>query len=242
MIKIAVCDNDYILTTEIEDILYGICIEKSIQVDIDVFYSGIELEKELVRGERYDLLYLDIHMKNGDGITVAKKLRTLDENAIIVFVSSYDKYMMELFRLDVFAFIKKPLDKESFSNIFLEAYRKICNKNFYFVFHYRNEEFKIPCKEILYFESRGRQITVHIRSGENRIFNGKLSDVEEKLSVGKVPFLRIHQSFLVNYHLIKARTKTRVTLVTDENLPISEERQKEFIREYGLLLGGEINV
>ena len=62
------------------------------------------------------------------------------------------------------------------------------------------------------------------------------------MSVGKVPFLRIHQSFLVNYHLIKARTKTRVTLVTDENLPISEERQKEFIREYGLLLGGEINV
>ena len=45
MIMIAVCDNDYILTTEIEDILYGICIEKSIQVDLDVFYSGIELEK-----------------------------------------------------------------------------------------------------------------------------------------------------------------------------------------------------
>lgn len=242
MIKIAVCDDEYLVTTEIEDILYSICEKEAISVDIDIFYNGIELEKELQKGERYDLLYLDIHMKNGDGISAAKKLRELDENAIVIFVSSYDRYMMELFRLDVFGFIKKPIDKGNFINIFLEAYRKICNKNFYFVFHYRNEEFKIPCKEILYFESRGRQVTVHICSGEHRIFNGKLSDVEERLQLGKVPFLRIHQSFLVNYHLIKSRTKTRVTMITGEKLPISEERQKEFSREYGLLLGGEISV
>lgn len=242
MIKIAVCDDNYFATTEMEDMLYKICAREGVPVDIDIFYDGVALEKEIDKGEKYDLLYLDIQMKKSDGITAAKKLRKVDENAIIVFVSSYERYMMELFRLDVFAFIKKPIDKENFINIFCEAYRKIQNKNFYFIFHYRNEEFKIPCKEILYFESRGRQITVHTLLGENRIFNGKLSDVENRLESGKVPFLRIHQSFLVNYHLIKARSKLKVTMITGETLPISEERQKEFSIKYGMLLGGEISV
>lgn len=68
--------------------------------------------------------------------------------------------MMELFRLDVFAFIKKPIIPESFSETFLEANQKICSKNFFFPFKYRNQECKIPCKDILYYESRGRQITI----------------------------------------------------------------------------------
>lgn len=242
MIKIAVCDDDNYITTDIEEILYSVCDKEGIPVDIDVFYSGLELEKELRKGTSYDLLYLDIQMKNGNGLMAANVLRTLDENTIIIFVSSYDKYMIELFRFDVFSFIKKPIAPQTFVDIFMQAYRKICNKNYYFIFHYKNEEYKIPCKEILYFESKGRQIIVHMRYGEYMVFNGKLTDVQKKLEPGKVPFLRIHQSFLVNYHLIKVRTKSKVTMVTDIDLPISEERQKSFNKEYGLLLGGELSV
>jgi len=48
-------------------------------------------------------------MENGDGITTAKNIRKTDENVLLIYVSGYDKYIMELFRLDVFAFIKKPI-------------------------------------------------------------------------------------------------------------------------------------
>lgn len=74
------------------------------------------------------------------------------------------------------------------------------------------------------------------------MFNGKLSEIEENMSAGKVPFLRIHQSYLVNYHWIKLRSKSGVTLTDGTVLPISEERQKEFGKEYGRLLGGDISV
>lgn len=242
MIKIAVCDDEYIITNQIEELIYNIANRKRIPVDIDVFYSGEGLEKSILTGEKYDLIYLDIQMDGTDGISAAKYIRKMDENAILIFVSGFDKYMMELFRLDVFSFIKKPIDNNDFDNIFLEANRKICSKNFYYIFHYRNAEYKIPCKDIFYFESRGRQINVHTKSGEVEVFNGKLSEVECDLRDSKIPFLRIHQSFLVNYHLIKSRSKTEITLITGKKLPISEERQKEFSREYGRLLGGEIIV
>ncbi len=113
--------------------------------------------------------------------------------------------------------------------------------NFYKV-TYNNQEFKIPCKDILYYESRGRQISIYEKSGEVHVFNGKLSDVEKNLEKGKIPFLRIHQSYLVNYFLIRSRTKSEVILINGTILPISEDRQKKFSIDYGKMLRGEINV
>ena len=202
------------------------------KIDTDVFYSGNDLVREISSGKKFDLIYMDIQMENGDGITAAKNIRKKDEDVMIIFISSYDRYVMELFRLDVFSFIRKPIDRDSFVQIFLEANQRIC----------KSQEYKVLCKEILYFESKARQINIHVRDGNKYVFNGKLSEVEKGLSSGKVTFLRIHQSYLVNYLLIKSRSKSNVTLINGEVLPISEDRQKEFSKEYGRLLRGEIYV
>ena len=69
-----------------------------------------------------------------------------------------------------------------------------------------------------------------------------MSEVERKLEKGKIAFLRIHQSYLVNYHAIKARSRTEITLINGKMLPISEERKKEFSQKYIRLLGDEIDV
>lgn len=241
MLRIAICDDEKVIAGQIENIIVDICERESMGIDIDVFYSGISLEKEIVLGMKYDLIYLDIEMNMGDGITTAKHIRDIDENVILIFVSGYDKYVMELFRLDVFSFIKKPIDKEQFSSTFLEANVKVCSKNAFFTFKYRNEEFKVLCKDIEYFESNARHIIIHTCEG-NYIFNGRLSDVEKKLEKGKISFLRIHQSFLVNYLHIRSRTRVDVTIMNGVKLPISEERQKKFSEMYGKCIRGEINV
>lgn len=181
-------------------------------------------------------------MKGGDGITAAENIRKVDDNVFLIYVSGYDKYMMELFRLDVFGFIKKPIDEEILTKTFLETYQRVCSKMVYFTFSYKHEEYKILCKEILYFESNARKVTIYTQNGEHYTFNGKLSEIEQKMSDGKIPFLRVHQSYLVNYYLIRSRTKIEITLVNGKKLPISEERQKYFNQQYSHLLGGEINV
>lgn len=240
MIRVAICDDDKVFVGHIETMILDVCKKENIAIETDVFYSSETLQKEIFKGTQYDLLYLDIRMKNEDGITAAKKIRNIDENTLIIYVSGHERYMIELFQLDVFAFIKKPIEEASFINIFMEAYKKICNKQFYFSYRYKSVEYKILSKDILYFESKGRQVTINLRNGTENSFNAKLNDVESKLEKGKIPFLRIHQSYLVNYHLIKSRSKTEVTMVNGKSLPISEERQKIFNREYGKLLGGEL--
>lgn len=242
MLRIAICDDENVIVNQIENIITKLYEEERISAEVDAFYSGNTLETEISRGTQYDLIFLDIQMQGGDGITTARNIRKTDENVLLIYVSGHDEYVLELFQFDVFAFIKKPIDEKLLIKTLLQANQKVCSKNFYFIFHYKNQECKIPCKNILYFESRGRQINIHSCNQEVAVFNEKLSDVEKRLAEGKGAFLRIHQSYLVNYHLIKARTKSEVILTNGERLPISEERQKDFSRKYSKLLGDEIDV
>ena len=207
MLQIGICDDETVIAARMEEYILEACRTEGIPAGVEVFYSGNTLLEEVRRGTRYDLIYLDIHMRNGDGISAAEQIRKLDDNVLLIFVSGYDQYLMELFRLDVFEFVKKPFEKEAFVQIFLRAVRKVGEKSHYFVYAYRGEEFKLPCMEILYFESSGRKIWIHLKNGETVFFNGKLSDAAEKLRGGKVPFLRIHQSYLVNYHFIRSRSR-----------------------------------
>lgn len=71
MINIAICDDEKIITSQIDNLISDICNRENIPVDTDVFFSGNGLQKEIESGTRYDLIFLDIHMKNGDGITTA---------------------------------------------------------------------------------------------------------------------------------------------------------------------------
>lgn len=74
MIKIAICDDENIIVNQIEGIIQNVCKMEGILVNIDVFYSGESLEKEIMLETKYDLIFLDIQMKNGDGINTAKNI------------------------------------------------------------------------------------------------------------------------------------------------------------------------
>lgn len=99
------------VSNQIEALLTNVSRRENIPIETDVFYSGHALSEQILSWKRYDLIYLDIEMEGGDGIATAKSIRKTDENALLIYVSAYDKYMMELFSLDVFAFIKKPIEK-----------------------------------------------------------------------------------------------------------------------------------
>lgn len=240
MIKIAICDDEKNITIEIEKLLQTCCEKVGTEAEIDIFYDGKSMEDSILQGVKYDLLYLDIQMKNQDGIITAKNIRKLDSRVLIIYVSGYEKYIEELFEVDTLGFVRKPIDIKRFEMTFLRAYERICSNVEYFEFCYKNKMIKVSIGEIVYFESKGRQIQIHMQDKRMEVFNGKVSEVEKIVSRKKIPFIRIHQSFLVNFHAISSRTKTEVRVITGESLPISKDKQRQFLTEYCRLLGGEV--
>lgn len=75
MIRIAVCDDENVIVNQIEHIISEVCKRESIPVNIDVFYSGRELKRQVTSGTKYDIIFLDIQMKGGDGIIAAENIR-----------------------------------------------------------------------------------------------------------------------------------------------------------------------
>lgn len=96
---------------------------------------------------------------------------------------------------------------------------------------------KILISEILYFESNSRQINAYIINGCTETFSGQLKNIEKRLKNIKIPFLRIHQSYIVNFHMIRAYSKCKVRMVNGDVLSISSSYQRKFYEWYGTHIG-----
>lgn len=237
MLRIAICDDDKILVEQIEEMLKNCLNKKMIEHYIEVFYDGITLETSYRSGERFDIIYLDIEMSNKNGIDAAKSIRKLDRDVLLIYVSSYETYFLQLFEVEPFRFIKKPIKVEEFEEVTRLAYERVIEDDAYFEYKYNKTVGKVLIRKIIYFESSGRIINVHTEDGDYRYY-GKLDEVEQRLAINKIPFLRIHKSFYVNFHYVDKITFSKLILFNGTILQISQDRQNIIRKKYLDILEG----
>lgn len=249
MIHIAICDDDVAMTSMIEELLLSIGKEQRIQVSCDVFFDGSTLIESVRQGTYYDLIYLDIEMPHMSGICAATSIRDMEVPALIVYLSGYETYLKELFDTEPFRFLSKPIDTEAFHAVFMAAYQRIRQHSEYFSFSYNRSFFKLPLNNICYFESQSRIIHIYIpksmtAKGGNAMpadrFYGKMNDIEKQLLGSNSRFIRIHQSYLVNFDYIKSMNFTNVTMSDGTMLQISEDRQKNVRAQFCAMAGVEV--
>ncbi len=79
--------------------------------DIEVFYSGESFLADIMQGNQFDLIYLDIEMDQINGIEVGRQIRKemKDYTTEIVYVSGKDEYDRQLFEVQPLHFIPKPI-------------------------------------------------------------------------------------------------------------------------------------
>lgn len=231
MLRIAICDDNLPITTEIETMLRAIEHKEYIKMDIDIYFDGSPLYRNIKSGNHYDLIYLDIEMDDLDGIKTARLIRSHNIPTVVIYISAYETYFKQLFEVEPFRFISKPIDFHLFYEYFKAAYKKINSNIQFFTFGFHQKYTNIPFSDILYFESCGRDIIIHTLSDEHR-FLGKLSEVESRLEKQNLNFLRIHQSYLINSYHILSITLSTIELTNHHCLRISPKFQKKVRSQY----------
>ncbi len=106
MLKAVLVDDDVKAIELLEKMLKeigGIEIVGKFSNPIKVLESITELQP--------DILFLDIEMKEMNGIILAQKIETLNFQIEIVFVTAYDKYALEAFNVRAVDYILKPIEK-----------------------------------------------------------------------------------------------------------------------------------
>ena len=231
MINIAICDDVIATTGKIETMLQNISKRNFIPIDTEVFWKGEDLAVSVEIGNSFDVIFLDIEIGDEDGITVARRIRKIDKKVLIVYVTSYENYMMESFEIRPFRFLVKPVSEEQMEHCFQAAYEDVSSSDSYFRYSYQRISHKIPIGEILYFESNRRKVKIITEKGSFE-FYGKLNDIEKSLEQSKATFLRVHQSFLVNYKHIERLGYDFIVLNNGKRISISEDRRKVISEQY----------
>lgn len=239
MIRVGVCDDDQRFLSQTEDYLSRIQKKYHYEMQTEVYSSGKELLDDFIQGIGFDMVFLDIEMEEMDGIETAKQIRQTDYHLPLIYISSYDSYMKQLFEVEPFRFLQKPLQFEELEAVFLKAVKRVEEqKNSYYRFQVGKSRLQVLCREILYFESDGRKVIVHTASKQYKYYD-KLDHVEELMAGYR--FIRIHKAYLVNLDNIEAFQYERVALTDGTILNISEKNRSRIRNEFWDYYEGESN-
>src|SRR6476620_2317772 len=84
---------------------------------------------ELVQRLEPELVFLDVNMPGLDGMSVVRRLREKDiELPYFIFVTAYDQYAVEAFRLEAMDYLLKPVDRGRLAETIERARRAIQEK------------------------------------------------------------------------------------------------------------------
>lgn len=233
MLYIGICDDDEQFTGNLEMAVLEMAHNLETEIKTDVFWNGESLVNDICKnGHRYDLLFLDIEMKDMNGIETAKKIREVDGSVLLVYITSHQEYAIEAYEVLPFRFLMKPLNYDIFRKYLLQAYTKLKAGKFYYEYKYGREYYKILIEDIYYFESNRRVIMIRNKYGKELKYYDKLNQIEKKLRDTSANFWRIHQSYLVNVRYIIKKAYDEIELVDGTILMISEDRRKEISEKY----------
>ena len=209
--RIAICDDEPAHTENIRNAL------PELKMDI---YTNPNLLFETVRkGKEYDVIFLDIIMPGFDGISLARELREINEDAVIVFITGKIEFMQTGYEVKAFRYLLKDQISRGLKKVWDDIeFELAAKKDEYFIYGFERQTRRRRYREILYFESNLRRVTLHMKNTAD-IFYGKLDDIEK----GSPLFVRIHKSFLVNKRHIRNISADAVILSNGEALPVSRK-------------------
>lgn len=230
--KIAICDDERKYVNEIESNVKAILGERKITAEFDLYCDSIEVYN---CNKCYDVAFLDIEMTPHTGIEVAKKLKEINPYIIIFIVTSYDKYLDDAMDLNVFRYIKKPLDERRLKRGVIKALESIDNNFISFFLKSGSISKSVLSNDIVYIETAGRTTRV-VTVREEYISENKMDFWKKKLVASF--FFPVHKSFIINMKHITDYKRDTVILSGKYSVPIAYRKQAEFRSYFLSYFGG----
>jgi DNA-binding LytR/AlgR family response regulator len=195
MIRVAICDDEPATASLTETLTLNYNKES---LEVDIYSNSKRLLSSLNIEETYDFFILDIEIPGISGILLAEEIRKQNNSVPIIFLTSYKEYMEDVFRLQTFDYILKPITRERLYPVLDKVINFLALDTNKFTFSYKKATFTVPLKEILYFEKNRRQIFIHTLDATyetNMTTETLLNKLDNR-------FVQVHTSYIVNVNFI----------------------------------------
>ncbi|MFD2046656.1 response regulator [Ornithinibacillus salinisoli] len=117
--------------------------------------------KLAIENNNIDIVFLDIHLPQINGIELAEQLLEMDQSIRVVFVTAYDNYAIKAFEMNALDYVMKPISKKRLLNTIQRIKQKIDNSST----RKFSEKLKISMFDQLLLSNHQRQtISLHWRT------------------------------------------------------------------------------
>ena len=241
MIYIAICDDDEHFLSRERSLISKYMKHIGCQCTIKKYKSGRELLQSEEELYKYNIIFLDVNMKDMDGIETARIIRKYDRDVYLVFVTAYIDYSIEGYKVDAVRYILK--DDDCLEKMINESIQAILSKmeikGRKIKFNFQEGTIELLPDNIIYIESSLHKLLFYVNG-----VNVKKYTIYEKLDVistqlEKEGFCRIHKSFLVNLKYVSKIERYNVTLINRKTLNIAKQRYP-YVREEFVSYKGEL--
>lgn len=240
MINIAICDDEKYFLEEEKLLIMKYFDNKNDMCHIDTFYSGEELLELGMEINQYDILFLDVNMKEMDGLKTAERIRYFNQDIFLVFVTAFIRYSPEGYKVNATRFLIK--GEGNFEFAMNECLNAICEKKqareWKYTFHFREGIMELGLSDIIYITSYLRQLNFILKDEKQTTYtmSEKLDTMEAVLA--DKGFLRLHKSYLVNRQYIKLIRHYEAELYNGETIAISKARFIDVRNQFLTYRGG----
>lgn len=234
--RIAVVDDESIFRKQTASAIASLYGREN--VSCFLYSDGSELLRSIANGFELDAVFLDIEMKDVDGMSCAKAIRKVNRDIPIVFLTSHTEMAMEGYEVDAFRFLAKPVEPDKLRATLLDLERML-KEDEKIVLREDGEDVILPVKDLIYAEASNNSVRFVFR-GSSHETRMKFSDAVMTIDSLSRDFLKVHRSYVVSLAHIRKVNSGEILMDNGDTVPVARgkagevrERLFEFIRRTG---------
>ena len=233
MLRTAIVEDDESCAGELSAYVERYARENGQDIQVSIFRDGSGILKDYE--PRYDIILLDIEMPEINGMETAKRIRAVDPDVVLVFITNLASYAIYGYEVGALDFITKPVTWFTFQLRFRRAAeRAAMRKNEEILLVGRDGVEKIQVRDIYYVEVQNRMLYYHTNRGTIEL-RGTMKSAEETLFPHH--FAKCNHWYIVNLAHVKRITKDTV-IVGDRELEMSRRARTGFLDALTAYMGG----
>ena len=250
--KIAIIEDEPKIAESLKLILMEIDSSISVMKILSSVKSSVEWLR--VNQSRCDLLFMDINLTDGLSFEIFNQI---ESNTPIVFVTAYDQYALDAFRVNGVDYILKPFDKtkikqslkkfksltrtgsnpisaESLQHLLeVVASKTITNKRKSYLVYHQDKLIPLEVNDISWFYKSNQVTYACTISNKKYVINDALDKIQNEVS--SVNFYRANRQFIVSKNAIEniaiyfnGRLIVNILPKPDEKILVSKAKATDF--------------
>lgn len=226
MIRIAVVEDDKGYAEKLQKYLGKYEKESGKKLKIEYFQDGEDIALDYKCN--FDIILMDIEMQFMNGMTAAEKIRELDDEVVIIFITNMPQYAMKGYTVNALDYVLKPLSYFAFSQKIDRALTRLERRKKKFLpISIKGGMKKLEVSGIYYVEVRDHDLIYHT-SGGNFETKGAMKEVEANLVDDH--FFRCNKCYLVNLEHVDG-IRGNDLIVGNDVIQVSRARKKELLNQ-----------